>query len=201
RLPALAALDAARRFAAGEKRLLGLIGDQTNGSNNWMVAGAHTASGHPLLANDPHLSLYSPPIWWYVHLHTKRAGRNVNRMGAPGVTLGFNDDIAWGATVTNYDVTDIYDETITPGSPDTVAFQGKQVAIQTVNETIAVAGADSVVLPIEIVPHHGYIIPGTKQGGHALSVRYTGFEPSNELAYFLALPTARTVAAARPAQL
>src|SRR5262249_38726162 len=160
---------------------------------------------HPLLANDPHLSLYSPPIWWYVHLNTKRAGGDVNVMGvtlagAPGVTLGFNDDIAWGATITAYDVTDIYDETLTPGSPDTVAFQGAQVPIQTVNETIAVAGADPVVLPVEIVPHHGYIIPGTKQGGHALSVRYIGSEVSNELAYFLGLATAHNVDEARTAQ-
>lgn len=205
-LPSIASLDGARKFLAAQNGFLGLVRKGLNGSNNWMVSGAHTASGHPILSNDPHLQLTSPAIWWYVHLNTKRAGGDLNAMGvafagAPGMILGYNDDLAWGATVTNYDVTDVYQEEITAGSPDTVTFNGAQVPVTIVNESIPVAGGEPVVVPVEIVPQHGYIIPSSKAGNQALSVKYTGADPSNELAYFYGLLTSKTVDDARAAQL
>lgn len=224
-LPPLSSLDAAQGFfdRMGERfQTLGM-GDEHRGSNNWLVGGSLTASGHPIMSNDPHLSLISPPIWWYCHLNTARMGgeadldvQGVAFAGLPGVVLGFNRHIAWGATTTGYDVTDVYLEQITEGTggaPDTVSFDADgdgtptEVAIVEDVQTLHVAGGADVMFTIERVPHHGTIIPGTRTAvtgmpGHftALSVRYTGDEPSNELAYFTQLATATTVEEAQAAQ-
>jgi penicillin G amidase len=227
--PSIASLDAAdayfRRLEARFQELG--MGDEHRGSNNWLVAGEHTASGNPILSNDPHLSLISPPVWWYVHLNTAHMGgedmvdaEGVAFAGLPGVVLGFNRNIAWGATTTGYDVTDVYLEQITEvvDGPDTVLFDADgdgdlsdatQVAIVSETETIHIAGegAAPLVRDIEYVPHHGPILPGTRVAvpgmpGRftALSVRYTGYDVSNELAYFTALLTAENVEEAAAAQ-
>ncbi len=171
------------------------------GSNSWIVSGAHTASGHPILANDPHLSLSSPPVWWLNHINTARAGGDwdvmgVSFAGTPGITLGFNRNVAWGATVNNYDVTDVYQEVITPGggdAPDTVLFEQEQVPLETIEETIVVAGAPDVDLTIEVVPHHGPLIPDTRTEDGALALKWVGFTPSNELRTFIGFNLAETV--------
>src|SRR5262249_3648603 len=164
-------------------------------------------SGSSMLANDPHLSLISPAVWWYVHLNTKRCGgaSGVNVDGVafaslPGVVLGFNEDLAWGATVTGFDVTDVYKETVTEGATPTVLFNGGQVPITIIHEAIKVSGSADIDYQIEMVPHHGPIIPGTHMNGEALSVRYTGHGPSNELAYFTGLASAKTIDDAWAAQ-
>lgn len=229
RLPPVATLDgAAPFFERMDERFRALgMGDEHRGSNNWLVSGSLTASGHPIMSNDPHLSLISPPVWWYVHLNTARLGgedaidaEGVAFAGLPGVVLGFNRHIAWGATTTGYDVTDVYLETITEGSggaPDTVLFDADgdgdlsdatQVALVTEVEEIRVAGMPAPVMrTVDFVPHHGPIIPGSRQPvagmpGRftALSVRYTGYEVSNELGYFVQLLTAANVDEAAAAQ-
>ena len=213
-LPDVAALSQAQGFFEAARRLGEGLGDESRGSNNWVVSGGKTASGAPLMANDPHLSLPSPPLFWYSHLNTKRAGGSLDvegiaLVGVPGVILGFNDRIAWGSTTANHDVTDVYEETITEGengAPDTVLFQGQQVPIEIITETIKVAGRPDVVLSLENVPHHGIIIP-TIQGGavvprtgtRALSVRWTGNDVSNEFSAFLGLNLATNLAEAQAA--
>ena len=218
-LPAREQLVAARAFFERmDRRFFDLgYGDEHRGSNNWIVSGSLAANGHPLLANDPHLSLISPPIWWYAHLNTAEMHGEENLdvegvcfAGLPGVVLGFNRNIAWGATTTGYDVTDVYVEHITAGTggaPDTVLFNGTQVAIMASTEMIPNAAGTPVAMPLELVPHHGVIIPGTRTAvtgspGQftALAVRYTGSEVSNELAYFVGLATATNVADAQTAQ-
>jgi penicillin amidase len=80
-------------------------------SNNWVVSGKHTADGRPMLANDPHLAPQAPGIWYLVHLATpdmRVAG--VTFPGVPGVVLGHNEHIAWGATNVGPDVQDLYRE-------------------------------------------------------------------------------------------
>jgi penicillin amidase len=89
------------------------------GSNNWVVSGAHTTHGKAIVANDTHLSLRNPAIFYQVHLDTTRAGgdislNGVNFAGAPGIVLGHNDHIAWGATVVYSDTTDYYVERFVP---------------------------------------------------------------------------------------
>ena len=87
--------------------------NEGRGSNNWVVAGSHTTTGKPLLANDPHLALSAPAIWYYAHLKTP----NTDVMGAslpglPFVVLGRNAHVAWGFTNTGPDVQDLYLEQI-----------------------------------------------------------------------------------------
>ncbi len=229
-LAPLASLRGAHDFLAHTEAMFQQLGfgDESRGSNNWLVAGAHTASGHPIMSNDPHLSLISPAVWWYVHINTAKMGgedmldvEGVAFAGLPGVVLGFNQNIAWGATTTGYDVTDVYLEQITAGAggaPDTVAFDTdgdgdlEQVPLVVQDEIIIVSG-DSQTRQIEYVTTHGPtgtlspIIPGSRQPVDgmpgqftALSVRYTGFEVSDELAYFAGLATSTNVAEATAAQ-
>ncbi len=95
----------------GVQSLKSILGNKERGSNNWVVSGSHTQSGAAMLANDPHLQLTSPAIWYYAHLVASDDNIDVEGVsfaGLPAITLGFTKDIAWGATVTNYDVTDFY---------------------------------------------------------------------------------------------
>ena len=87
------------------------------GSNNWVVSGDYTESGKPLVANDTHLSLSNPSVFHQVHLSTVEAGGDYEVSGvqfaaAPGIALGTNGHVAWGATVFFSDVTDAYVEDI-----------------------------------------------------------------------------------------
>jgi len=208
-LPSRVALDRAAAFSREvDDWLASLVGDAFRGSNNWLVAGEHTASGFPILANDPHLQLTSPPIWWMVHLNTAAKGGDLDVMGVsfagiPGVVIGWNRDVAWGVTTTGYDVTDVYSETIDRDGAGvgTVRFDGRDVPIETVTETILVDEEEPVEVDIQVVPHHGPLLAATPAAGgwqdtevphpteggrtQALSIRYTGFEPTNELATFI----------------
>ena len=108
-------LDAVSSIAQISARSLeraGLSAEQLAASNNWVVSGKHTESGKAMLANDPHLAPSIPSIWYLTHLSApglRVAG--VTCPGAPGIILGHNDRIAWGATNLGADVQDLYIET------------------------------------------------------------------------------------------
>jgi penicillin amidase len=79
------------------------------GSNSWAVSGARTASGKPLLANDPHLGLTAPPVWYFAHLHAPGLDAIGGTLpGVPAILVGRNQRIAWGLTNTGADVQDLY---------------------------------------------------------------------------------------------
>jgi len=111
------------------------------GSNNWVVSGAHTATGKPLLANDTHLELMIPSIWYEIHLTAP--GWNIKGFtlpGAPMIIIGHNDHIAWGFTNNGADVQDLYVETFNPSSPDEYRVKGAWTRAQIFDETIHVKG-------------------------------------------------------------
>ena len=95
-----------------------------NGANNWVVAGNRSASGKPLLANDPHLGLSAPAIWYFAHLEAPKSKAEDGRVppavkaigatlpGLPFVVLGRTAKVAWGFTSTGPDVQDLYLEKI-----------------------------------------------------------------------------------------
>lgn len=87
----------------------------TGASNNWVIDGSHTISGKPLLANDPHLELTAPSIWYLAHLEWPD-GKTIGSTlaGFPAIVLGRNERIAWGFTNTGADVQDLYVEKINP---------------------------------------------------------------------------------------
>ncbi|WP_048086563.1 penicillin acylase family protein [Ferroglobus placidus] len=79
------------------------------GSNNWVISGKFTESGKPILANDPHLLLTAPPVWYEMHLKTKDFEvRGVTFPGIPFVIIGYNKHVAWGFTNVGADVIDFY---------------------------------------------------------------------------------------------
>src|SRR6202040_4461623 len=96
------------------------------GSNNWVVSGAHTATGKPLLANDTHLELMLPPIWYEVHLTTPGFNaKGFTLPGAPLIVIGHNDHIAWGFTNNGADVQDLYIESFIPPEDDNYRVNAK----------------------------------------------------------------------------
>jgi penicillin G amidase len=160
-----------RDFLAGANREIrrGL------GSNNWVVSGAHTATGKPLLANDTHLELSVPSIWYEVHLTAP--GWNVKGFtlpGAPLVVIGHNDQIAWGFTNNGADVQDLYIETFNPAAPDDYRVNGVWTKAQVIDEVIHVKGQADEHLKT-LVTRHGPIVRRSGNTGYAL--RWTATEP------------------------
>jgi penicillin amidase len=145
------------------------------GSNNWVVSGAHTATGKPLLANDTHLELSIPSIWYEIHLTAP--GWNVTGFtlpGAPMVVIGHNDRIAWGFTNNGADVQDLYVETFNPASPDEYRIKGAWTKAQTIDETILIKGQPGEHLRVTVT-RHGPIVH--REGEKAYALRWTATEP------------------------
>lgn len=112
-----------------------------DGSNNWAVAGALTRSGHPLLANDPHLSLSLPSVWFQIQIHLPEHNTyGVTLPGVPGIIIGFNDDIAWGVTNVGQDVSDWYRLTWADSSRTQYLLDGQPRAVDWRVEEIGIKG-------------------------------------------------------------
>jgi penicillin amidase len=162
---------AARDFLSATNREI----RQSLGSNNWVVSGAHTATGKPLLANDTHLELSVPSIWYQVHLTAP--GWNVAGFtfpGAPLVVIGHNDRIAWGFTNNGADVQDLYIETFNPAAPDEYRVNGAWKKAQTLDEVIHVKGQPDQHLAV-VLTRHGPVVRRDGNKGYAL--RWTATEP------------------------
>lgn len=145
---------------------LGPTGDGI-GSNSWAIAGSRTATGMPLLANDPHLPIQMPSIWYQAHLECKpvtdECPYNVAGFtfaGVPGVIIGHNDRIAWGFTNALPDVMDLYIERVNPDNSNQYEVNGEWVDFETRKEIINVAGGDPVEITVRIT-RHGPVISET----------------------------------------
>ncbi|NEX59725.1 penicillin acylase family protein [Noviherbaspirillum galbum] len=158
------------------------------GSNNWVVSGAATQSGKPLLANDPHLGLSAPALWYFAHLSAP--GLNVigaTLPGVPGVVLGRNDRIAWGFTNTAPDVQDLYIEKIDPSNPGRYQTPDGWADFQVRTEIIKVKGQPDVSLPVRET-RHGPVISGAiavadklalDARSHVVSFAWTALRPDD----------------------
>src|SRR5256885_5250342 len=145
------------------------------GSNNWVVSGAHTATGKPLLANDTHLELSIPSIWYELHLTAPGWDvKGVTFPGAPMIVIGHNQHIAWGFTNNGADVQDLYVETFNPASPDEYRVKGAWTKAQVIDETIRIKGQPDEHLKI-VVTRHGPIVH--REGDKAYALRWTATEP------------------------
>ena len=145
------------------------------GSNNWVVSGAHTESGLPLLANDPHLSIQMPSIWYQVGLHTPALNVvGFSFAGVPGVIIGHNDHIAWGVTNVGHDTQDLFIERVNPNNPDQYEFEGEWLDFEIVEEVIQVNGGEPVTIEVKI-SRHGPIINEIVDGEQdVLAFQWTG---------------------------
>lgn len=181
----LAVLDEVDRYTGRE--VLG------TGSNNWVIAGSKTTTGAPLLANDPHLSIQMPSIWYEIGLH----GGDFDVVGAsfpgaPGVIIGHNRYIAWGVTNLGPDCQDLFVEKINPNNPNQYEFQGQWRDMQVVEEEIRVAGQSEPVRLTVRITHHGPIVDdvlGPLPTGTAL--RWTALEPNTLFQAVVKLDLAR----------
>ena len=131
--------------------LLGLAGAA---SNEWVVSGQHTATGKPILANDPHLGLEAPILWYLVRVATPdMTVKGATVPGLPAVLLGQNDNVAWGLTTTNSDVQDLFIETVDPNDPRRYLTPDGSAAFETKQEIIHVKGEADVTLTVRSTRH------------------------------------------------
>lgn len=174
--------------------------NNSNGSNNWAVAGKKTATGYPLLANDPHLEFTFPMIWYETQIITPQQNvYGVTIPGAPAIIIGFNNKIAWGITNGYMDVVDWYE----------LEFQDKPWSHYNTwshyrynnewkpttkrIETILVRGQEPIQYPVFYTHYGPVVIPNQKPGKYpAMSaLRWTGHDPSNEVRAILGINQAQ----------
>ncbi|MEU9114825.1 penicillin acylase family protein [Streptomyces sp. NPDC048483] len=182
-----------------------LLGPNGNGigSNSWVVSGAHTTTGKPLLANDPHLAPQMPSLWYQMGLHCRTTGPKCNYdvsgftfSGMPGVVIGHNQNISWGMTNLGADVSDLYLEKI---SADGYLYDNTQRPFITRKETIKVAGGESHRITVRatrngpIVSDRDDELTGVGKNapvgnaapdrgdGYAVSLRWTALDPGKSM--------------------
>ena len=148
-----------------------------DGSNNWIVSTQKSASGFPLLANDPHRKIALPSLRYLVHLVAP--GWNVIGAGEPtipGVSIGHNQFGAWGLTIAETDAEDLYVYDIHPSNPELYSYKGNWVPMTTIKDTIRVKNA-----PGEIVTHrftvHGPVTFTDRKANKAYALRCGWLEP------------------------
>ena len=185
------------------------------GSNLWAISGSLTPSGRPLVANDPHLTLGIPTIFYPIGLELEDEpvfGHSF--AGAPGIIHGYNRYIAWGSTYSYTDVTDWFSEQVVPDarSPSglSTVYKGSLEPLIAIPQTFrvnvlgnGVADDLAVVPPSATVPAATLVMPRRDGGpivkldmttGAALSVQYVGFSPTQEIEAFLMINRARNLA-------
>lgn len=149
------------------------------GSNNWVVDGTKTASGKPILCNDPHLGFQLPSIWYAAHICVSGFSvAGVTFPGCPVVIIGHNDKVGWGITNMQADAVDYYVETVHPDNPRQYLHRGEWKAMHTISEAIPVRGGEPVIFEIESTLH-GPII---SREGQAISMAWTGVGPTRDSA-------------------
>jgi penicillin amidase len=147
------------------------------GSNNWAIAGSRTASGRPIVANDPHLAPSHPSHWYLARVATpdwQVAGATL--LGAPGFPVGFNGQCAWGLTAGLTDNTDLFLEEIGPDGAS-VRVGDTYVPCTVRHETIEVKGGDPVVEEVLETPHGPIIGPALSENEAAIAMRAVWLDP------------------------
>jgi len=190
--------------AARSRGLTGPGARQGVGSNSWVLSGSRTATGMPILANDMHLGMTAPAIFFENHL--SGGDLHVTGVSFPGLPLvisGHNEDVAWGFTNGFADVQDLYMEHLrqTPAGGTEYEFRGEWLPAQVIREEIEVKGAESVVESV-IVTRHGPIINGLieDEGMESpLALRWTALEGTTTPATLLAMNQAPSCEAFRDA--
>lgn len=154
-----------------------------NASNNWVVSGEKSISGKPIFANDMHLGLFAPGIWYQMH-QVIEGTLNVTGVvlpGAPFIISGHNDSIAWGMTNVMLDDIDFYSETINPDNPNEYKLDGEWKKMEIRIEKIKIKNGD-VVEKEQKYTHRGPVVSEFKGfDDKVISFRWVGNEFSNEL--------------------
>ena len=169
------------------------------GSNGWVVSGDHTQSGKPLLANDPHLRLEVPSVWYLAHISTPEfeiVGATLP--GLPFPLLGRTPNLAWGFTNTGPDVQDLFIERLDPDDPTRYLTPEGSVPFEVRSETIVVSGEEPVELVVRET-RHGPVVSGVieeseqfLEAGHVLAFAWTALADDDLSAQALVNATAAT---------
>ena len=170
-----------------------------SGSNSWIVDGTRSATGRPLLANDPHLGLGAPSSWYFVHLSWP--GHDVVGATFPGLpimVIGHNGFAAWGMTNTGPDVQDLFIERIDPQDPDRYLTPSGPRPFEVRREVIRVKGGEDVVLQVRETRHGPVLYGGWKPARsatdeeHVLALAWTALREDDLTAQAgFALPDAK----------
>ena len=150
---------------------------QTIGSNNWIVSGSLSQSGLPILANDPHRAIAVPSLRYMVHLNAP--GWNVVGGGEPtipGISIGHNNDGAWGLTVFTIDSEDLYVYELNPENQNQYRYQGAWEDMQVIKDTIKVKGAQDTMVEHKYT-RHGPVTFIDHKNGVAYAIRCGWLEP------------------------
>lgn len=185
----LAAAERIDAIRENSLKSIGFFAEDLAASNNWVISGKRTADGKPILANDPHLAPTAPGIWYLSHLETpsmRVAG--VTFPGVPGIVLGHNEHIAWGATNVGPDVQDLYLETFdAAGKVKTpTGWEAPKVRTETINVRKNLLAPATEPVTLEVVEtRNGPII--IEEGGKKYSLKWTAQDPKNNdfAAFFL----------------
>ncbi len=167
-----------------EKAIKSLGLEVFSGSNNWAVSGKKSESGYPMLANDMHLGLMAPGIWYQMH-QVVEDGLNVTGVVLPGqpfIVCGHNEDIAWGMTNVMLDDIDFYLETLNPENENQYLLNGEWNDLKVIEETINVKGEDEPVVVENKFTHRGPVISDFKNiSDRVISMAWVGNGFSNEI--------------------
>jgi penicillin amidase len=161
---------------------VGLYAEDLAASNNWVISGKRTADGKPILANDPHLQPAAPGIWYLTHLSTPDMRvSGVTFPGVPGIVLGHNAEIAWGATNVGPDVQDLYKETFndkgeykTPNGFEKIVVRKEEIKVRANPLSPA---TETQTLDVEET-RNGPII--TDEIGQKWALKWTARDPKNQ---------------------
>lgn len=209
-----AALDALDGVAAALDAVPHLLGEGDGlGSNSWVVSGEHTESGLPLLANDPHLGITQPGIWYQNGLHCSTVGPDCpfevagfSFAGLPGVVIGHNAELGWGFTNMGSDAVDLFLERVYPDG--TFLYDGAREPLTVRQEVIEVNGGEAATIEVASTGH-GPIIsdvlgdaraaadrpasedrPPAGVSGFAVAMQWTALQPGRTAEAIFMLNTA-----------
>lgn len=174
------------------------------GSNSWAVAGAHTDNGRPYLANDSHAGFTDPNRMHVCHVSAEQGTIDAvgfSFLGLPGVHVGHNSFVAWGATTSFADATDLWEVDV---DGESVSLGGASVTLATRSEVIRLRNADGSMseLPFDVreVPGHGVLLPAEVLpvpkaliSSRDLLLGWPGFEGTDELAMFFGMNRAKNL--------
>ena len=185
----VAVADETLKFAENDAKIresslsrVGLYAEDLAASNDWVISGKRTADGKPILANDPHLQPAAPGIWYLTHLSTPDMRvSGVTFPGVPGIVLGHNGDIAWGATNVGPDVQDLYKETFndkgeykTPNGWEKIVIRKEEIKVRSNPQSPV---TETQVLDVEET-RNGAII--TDETGQKFALKWTARDPKNQ---------------------
>ena len=185
-------VDALRGLNAQLRELGALTGGAFDGigSNDWVIGGSRTATGLPLLADDPHLGIRIPSIWYQNGLHCRTVTADCpydvagySFAGVPAIIIGHNARIAWGVTNVGPDVQDLVIEKINPADPNQYEVGGQWVNMEVRQETLRVLGGEAQTLTIRSTRHGPLItdVYGSLEGFAAQA----GLDPADQYAFAL----------------